>query len=226
MSVFRLSENPRQNHHHQERIEERPHETQDRPLIPNAQLADDHVLDHRPESNELAAIFIEPGQPEARSARRRRRRKKLRVRDLGTRTDFHPWHNPIPDADLTRQSITTPPLSRGILRTRPNSRKVNPRTVENALHFQTPQIRRMSREAASVQSLSSRGVSVLTPIRAARRTLSAIGHFPDVLRPQGIEPADLASFVTDDDAGQDRAGDTRWRAAGPASTSLLSVIWL
>ena len=126
MSLFSDGENPRQNHHHQERIEERPDEAQDRPLIADAQLADDHVLDDRPESNELTAIVIQPGQPEARSARRRRRRKELRVRDLGTGTDFHPWHNPIPDADVTRQSMTTPPLSRGILRTRLNSRKVNP----------------------------------------------------------------------------------------------------
>ena len=76
------------------------------------------------------------------------------------------------------------------------------------------------------QSLSARGVSARTPIRAARRTFWSIGQLLDVLRPQGVEPADLAPFVADDDLGQDRARERQGALDARRATSALSAIWL
>ncbi len=53
---------------HQQGVEQRPEEAQDRPLIADLQLLDDHVLDDRPEPHELRAV-ARRSAPARRSAR-------------------------------------------------------------------------------------------------------------------------------------------------------------
>ena len=99
------------------------------------------------------------------------------------------------------------------------SRKVNTPGSQFSLVF------RDSPHSPFHQSLSCLGVSARTPIRAARRTFWLIGELSEVLRAQGVQPAHLASFVADDDPGQDRAGVASARSM-PARASALSAIWL
>ena len=133
-----------------QRVEQRPDEAQDRPLIADPQLLDDHVLDDRPEPHELDAILGDPRQPDARPARRRRRREELRVRDLGagTRSNIHVWKDPIPASRSRSGCVPTPAATARILRRRQGS------TEGQSLSGSASATTRSGRRSASPAGLS------------------------------------------------------------------------
>ena len=120
-----MRKDPRKDHHHQDRVEQRPDEAQDRPLIPDAQLLHDHVLHDGPEPHELAMVLAQPLDPPDGPTRSRRRRKELRVREFGGRSDFHAYGIPILAATPDRPSPRVHPRRPGILRASLTLRKIN-----------------------------------------------------------------------------------------------------
>ena len=104
---------------------------------------------------------------------------------------------PFADRPSSRIHPRSAPASYGQRRT---SRKVNtPRSQSSLLlpNFATFPIH---------QSLSGCGVECSHADSSGQAYFLAVGELSDVLRAKGVQPAELASFVADDDAGQDGAG--------------------